>query len=190
MNKAVDPTDIYLDPGDYFVGEGQFRIRTLLGSCVSITLWHPGRRIGAMSHYLLASRGGGRASADGAPDSRYGEDALGLMLAQFEHAGVAPRECQAKIFGGGNMFPEFMRRDDTLVGQQNGMAAKTWLSEHGIPVISENLYGVGYRHVIFHVNSGDVWVRQTSMADMTGASKGPACRPQLARWRRLQSARP
>jgi chemotaxis protein CheD len=167
MQKAEIVTDIFLDPGAYFVGEGKFRIRTLLGSCVSITLWHPARRLGAMSHFLLARRGTAREALASAPDSRYGEDALGLMLAQFEQAGVKPGECQAKIFGGGNMFPGQPRRDAPLVGQQNGSAAQQWLRDHRIPVMSENLYGNGYRQVIFEVDSGDVWVRQITLADMT-----------------------
>ncbi|MES2296024.1 MAG: chemotaxis protein CheD [Pseudomonadota bacterium] len=171
MQKAALITDIFLDPGAYFVGEGLFRIRTLLGSCVSITLWHPARRIGAMSHFLLARRGGAPAArhAEGGPDARYGEDALGLMIDEIAAAGVAPTECQAKIFGGGNMFPDFGRRAHALVGTQNGVAAKEWLREHRIAVVSENLYGTGHRQVIFEVETGDVWVRQASLGDMTVA---------------------
>ena len=45
--------DVFLMPGEHFVGDARHRIRTLLGSCVSITLWHPQRRVGAMSHFLL-----------------------------------------------------------------------------------------------------------------------------------------
>ena len=31
------------------------RISTLLGSCVSITLWHRAKRIGGMCHYMMPS---------------------------------------------------------------------------------------------------------------------------------------
>jgi chemotaxis protein CheD len=34
-----------------------FSIRTVLGSCVSITLWHPVKRVGGMCHFLLPTRG-------------------------------------------------------------------------------------------------------------------------------------
>jgi hypothetical protein len=43
MNTMPDTKviDIFLMPGDVFVGDEQYRVRTLLGSCVSVTLWHP-----------------------------------------------------------------------------------------------------------------------------------------------------
>lgn len=49
--------DIFLQPGEWYFGEGNTRVRTTLGSCVAIVLWHPVRRIGGMCHYMLPSRG-------------------------------------------------------------------------------------------------------------------------------------
>lgn len=148
--------DVFLQPGECFVGDERHRIRTLLGSCVSITLWHPGRRIGAMSHFMLAMRGARRgAQADG----RYGDEALGLMLRELDRAGLPRAECQAKIFGGGNMFANYTRRSSMRIGQQNGAAARALLEASGIPIVSENLHGDGHRYVIFDVANGDVWVR-------------------------------
>ena len=46
-------TNIFLLPGEHFTGDARHRISTLLGSCVSITLWHPQLQVGAMSHFLL-----------------------------------------------------------------------------------------------------------------------------------------
>ena len=84
---STEPGDRVLRPGEYAVGEAPLRMRTLLGSCVSITLWHPVRRIGAMSHFLLAARS---PSHQGVPDARYGEEALALMLRQLNKRGIAP----------------------------------------------------------------------------------------------------
>ena len=46
MVRLPDLIDIFLQPGEYFVGDADYQIRTMLGSCVSMTLWHPGKRIG------------------------------------------------------------------------------------------------------------------------------------------------
>lgn len=152
------PVDIFLQPGEYYVGDSDCRIRTLLGSCVSITLWHPRKRMGAMTHFLLASRGLGRV---GELDAKYGEDAMYLILQEFARARVAPRECQAKIFGGGNMFPKHTKLDSALnIGQKNGEAARRLVSAQGIAIISESLFGVGHRQIIFDVGYGHVWSRQ------------------------------
>jgi chemotaxis protein CheD len=149
--------DLFLQPGEYFVGDAGFRVRTLLGSCVSVTLWHAERRIGAMSHFLLPRRG---ATRPGPPDARYGEEALALMVEELAAMGIAAASCQAKIFGGGDMFPQHARRQAPKVGRHNGEAARGLLQAHGIPVVSESLFGVGHRQIAFSIGSGDVWVRQ------------------------------
>ncbi len=42
MNCApADALEIFLQPGEFYFGEEKTRIRTLLGSCVAVTLWHP-----------------------------------------------------------------------------------------------------------------------------------------------------
>ena len=151
-------TDVTLQPGQYFVGDAGHCIRTVLGSCVSITLWHPASRVGAMSHFLLPHRS--PAQRGGPLDARYGEEALLLMLQrlQREH-GVAPRECEAKVFGGGDMFALGEQHANASVGRRNGEAAHRLLRAHGIPVRSESLFGKGHRQICFEVGSGAVWVR-------------------------------
>jgi chemotaxis protein CheD len=148
--------EIVLSPGECFAGDAGCRVRTLLGSCVAITLWHPVRRIGAMSHYLLASRG----RHDGPPDARYGDEALQMMEAALVRAGIALRDCEAQVVGGGNMFPS--QPNPLNVGRANGRAAREMLRERGIPIRRENLFGVGHRLVMFDVATGQVWVRQVS----------------------------
>ena len=170
MSKVIE---IFLQPGEYFVGDATYRIRTLLGSCVSITLWHPARRIGAMSHFLLSRRGA--PVAPSAADARYGEEAMALMLAELRRAQVDPRECQGKIFGGGNMFPQLYRADSLQVGQKNGETARELLHAHRIPIVSESLFGDGHRQIIFDVHSGHVWANHVKPLDPAQAAlKDPA----------------
>lgn len=154
-------TDVFLMPGDYFVGDERFRVRTLLGSCVSITLWHPARRVGAMSHFLLPG-GAAERKRPGSPHADkpgiYGADALDLLLAGLKAHGVLPAQCQAKIFGGGAMFPRSEKVRD--IGMQNGDFARELLQKHGITVVSESLFGEGHRQLIFTIRSGEVLSRQ------------------------------
>lgn len=168
--KPPGPTDLVLQPGEYAVADHHHRILTLLGSCVSITLWHPGRRIGAMSHFLVPSRSA-REPVNQAMtlDAHYGDEALALMLRGLARRGVSPQACEAKIFGGGDMFPTVPAQGPS-VGRRNGEAARCLLQAHGIPVRSESLFGTGHRKIIFDVASGHVWSHQARLAGMGGAA--------------------
>ncbi|HET6149393.1 MAG TPA: chemotaxis protein CheD [Polyangia bacterium] len=160
MHSLPPAIDIFLQPGEYFVGDADYRMRTLLGSCVSITLWHGGSRIGAMSHFLLADRGTG---APGELDGRYGDEAMTLMTQGLAQVGVRAQECQAKLFGGGNMFPGLALAGQISVGRNNGQAARQIVQSLGIRVVSESLFGFGHRNLVFDVRTGDVWVRRSEL---------------------------
>jgi len=169
--------DTYLQPGAYFVGGAPHRVRTLLGSCVSITMWNRERRIGAMSHFLLAARparGAGTACLDG----RYGDEALRLMLEELALYGIGPADCEAKIFGGGHMFPGMKTKGAFDIGRRNGETARALLQGLGARVVSENLFGNGHRYLVFDIASGHVWLRR--------AHEGiePAPRQGVAAWQR------
>ncbi|MFL6699321.1 MAG: chemotaxis protein CheD [Vitreoscilla sp.] len=164
-----DPQEVFLKPGEYAVGESSCRIRTVLGSCISIALWCPALRVGAMSHCLLPTRGRvGVAGVRGLElrglDARYTDEALHLMLHALERRHARAAACSAKIFGGGNMFPS-QRGAGVPVGRRNGEAARRLLRAHGIEVVSESLFGVGHRQIVFDIASGDVWARQLPPVD-------------------------
>lgn len=161
--QDVQLMDIFLLPGEFFVADSAYQIRTILGSCVSITLWHPRLRVGGMCHFLLPTRGAS-STAPKELDGHYGDEALELMFRDLRANGADPKQCEAKIFGGGNMFPGRMKVDGNHVGRRNGEAARELLAQHGIRVATESLFGVGHRQIIFDVSKGDVWARQVKLS--------------------------
>jgi len=110
-----------------------------------------------MSHFLLAERAQGTAADP--LDGRYGNEALALMLRQLAAFGVAPTDCEAKLFGGGDMFPQQQRGQPQHVGRRNGDAAQALLAAHGIRLVSHSLFGAGHRKIMFDIATGDVWAR-------------------------------
>ena len=135
--------ETFLKPGEYAVGDASCRIRTVLGSCISIALWCPAARLGAMSHCLLPSRGrAGVHRVQGLEllelDAHYADEALHLMLHELDRRHVRAAQCQAKIFGGGNMVPS-QKGAGVPVGRRNGEAARELLQARGIEVVSESL---------------------------------------------------
>lgn len=180
-STATTEFELTLHPGEHCVADARYRIRTLLGSCVSITLWQPQRRIGAMSHILLSQRPGPLLSA---LDGRYAEEALCLMLRDLAFFGIGPGQCQAKLFGGAGMFPGKPLPDAFHVGRNNGEAARALVARHGIPVVSESLFGIGHRNVIFDVATGDVWSRQVRHVPAPDVPGEPTPGPLRMRARR------
>ena len=166
---------VFLMPGEHFVGDARHRISTLLGSCVSITLWHPKQLLGAMSHFLLPGSGLEHRQPRNA---RYGADALAMMISDLAVRACDATECEAKIFGGGAMFdlPERLGKD---IGRRNGESARLMLREAGIRIASESLFEAGHRRIIFSIKSGEVWVRHEQ--PVRGAARATQPQKELPR---------
>jgi chemotaxis protein CheD len=145
---------VVLRPGDFHFGGGHTRISTLLGSCVSITLWHPRKRIGGMCHYMMSER---QRAADSALDGRYASEAFALFLQRVGQAGTRPCEYQAKLFGGANMFAT-AERGGMDIGARNIDCAHRLLASQHIALIAEHVAGSGRRKLHFDLWSGDVWL--------------------------------
>lgn len=167
MESSAATLDIFLQPGEIFFGDADTRIRTILGSCVAITLWHPRRRIGGMCHFMLPERRRGERSE---LDGRYADEAMLLLIEEITRASTRAHEYEAKLFGGGNMFAPREQKQIT-VAERNIDAGRELLRRHGFNVLVEHLGGRGHRQIIFEVGSGDVWVRQHAPVTMEVPSK-------------------
>lgn len=156
MHKPAHVIEIFLQPGEVYFGERDTRIRTLLGSCVAVTMWHPDRLVGGMCHYMLPQHPAGKR---GAPDGRYADEALELMLREIRRADTGPGEYQVKLFGGGHMFSARQKVSADHVGAKNVEMARILMKRHGFTSCAEHLGGAGHRNIFFDVWNGHVWVR-------------------------------
>lgn len=152
-------TEVYLQPGDFFFGGPSARIRTVLGSCVSITMWHPIRLIGGMCHYMLP----GRARKNSELQGKYADEAIEMFLREAARYKTSPAEYQIKLFGGGNMFPKQTADPNESISSRNVRAAELLLARHNLDLTSRHVGMSGHRHIIFEVWSGHVWVRHQSI---------------------------
>ena len=156
MHKPPHVVEIFLQPGEVYFGERDTRIRTLLGSCVAITVWHPILLVGGMCHYMLPKhRGKKRDELDG----RYADEAIELMLREIRSAGTWPHEYQVKMFGGGHMFSRQQTVKEDHIGEQNIESARKLIKLHGFTSCAEHLGGEGHRNILFDIWSGHVWMK-------------------------------
>ena len=160
MHKIPEPDffiDIFLQPGEVYFGDKDTRIRTLLGSCVAITLWHPLLRIGGMCHFLLPTNS--LANVGSQLDGRYADQAMLMFLQELGRSNTEASEYEVKIFGGGSQFITNAKHGGLSVPDKNISAGTALLKKYGFKVKAGDLGGTGHRNVIFDVWSGHVWLR-------------------------------
>jgi len=102
--RAAQPGAVVaLMPGELWFGAEAASVRTLLGSCVAFTLWHPRLRIGGMCHYLLPDR---QRRAGEPLDGRYGDEAVLAMVHLLERHGCRADEFVAHLYGGADTMAD------------------------------------------------------------------------------------
>lgn len=145
----------HLAAGEWFFGQGDGYVRTLLGSCVAITLWHGPLRLGGMSHCLLPEAPAHAHQLD----ALYVHGAIGQFRAAMLRYGVRPEQCIAKLFGGGNMFPQHGSATAGDVGRRNVETARFLLRKEGFVINREHVGGHCHRAVVLDLSTGDTWLR-------------------------------
>jgi len=139
----------HLEPGFVYGCRHRTIIRTVLGSCVAVTLWHPQSRTGAMCHYLFPTPG-----KNNQPTACFGNVAIKAMLSLMHDFGCPTQQLAAQVYGGAR--PSF---DTTSsIGDDNVRMAQRMLSRHGIPFASEDTGGVMGRKILFDTWSGETVV--------------------------------
>lgn len=167
MQKCEHVVEVFLQPGELYFGDKHTRIRTVLGSCVSLVFWNQSKHIGGMCHYMLPSR---KRHLDVQLDGRYANEAMEMALNEIRSLKTTPSDYKVKMFGGGNMFPEHVRSQRTHVGSQNVSAARELIQKHGFTCVSEHVEGIGHRNIIFDISTGDVFVRHTTVSPTSKVS--------------------
>jgi chemotaxis protein CheD len=145
---------LFILPGGMAFSSEKGVLRTLLGSCVSVVVWHPRRRMGGMCHYLLADRP--RVAPDCPPDGRYATDALALFVQRMQQADTDPAQYVAGIYGGANVVDVENAPD---IGRRNIAAAEAWCQQQGLQVLEREVGGRCHRVIEFDIAEGHVRVR-------------------------------
>ncbi|WP_340679535.1 chemoreceptor glutamine deamidase CheD [Paraglaciecola sp.] len=143
-------------PGEYYVTTEDTMIVTVLGSCVSVCLRDPVRKIGGMNHFLLPNDGASTISSV-SESARYGVFAMELLINQMLKLGADKRCMEAKVFGGGNVLKGFTALN---VGERNAEFVLDYLHTEHIPVLASDLLERYPRKVYFFPWTGEVKVKK------------------------------
>lgn len=142
----------HLKIGELFVCQKPMLISTVLGSCVSVCLFHPSTQTGGMIHFAHALPISDHGQAK---DFRYGDIAIPALIQKLEQKSKAPcTEFVAKIIGGANS--EATKNSGYNIGEENVKLARLMLKQFKIPVIGESVGGVKGRKARFHSDTGQL----------------------------------
>jgi chemotaxis protein CheD len=168
--------DLNLQPGELYLARGPAILRTILGSCVSVTFWSKRVGAGALCHGVLPRCPlvwpPGSSVSDG---YRYVDFSIRHLAQQFEALQARRDELEVKLFGGADVLPFLSDRPDKpTVGAMNCQVALEVLAEEGFTVTASDLGGVRGRRIHFHTGTGEVLVYRLGAwgADTGGASNG------------------
>ena len=150
-------TRITINIGGLRTSREPLLLDTVLGSCIAACLYDPVLGIGGMNHFMLPE------GADpGNPTStRYGVNAMELLISDLMRLGADRRRFQAKVFGGGHVLK--IRESLDGVPQRNIDFVKQFLAAEQIPIVREDVGGYQPRRVLFHTHSGKVFLKHLGM---------------------------
>jgi chemotaxis protein CheD len=166
MRKPSGTVEIFLQPGEYFFSDRATRIRTILGSCVAVTFWHPKLLLGGMCHIMLPTRSS--TQDEKVANGKYADEAIQLLISEMKNAGTEYKDYQVKIFGGGDMFANHSKvKNQPTIGEKNINEIKELVKSYGFKVHAEHLGGEGHRYIIFDIWCGYVWMRHNTLGKAT-----------------------
>lgn len=145
-----------IQPGEFYATTQHEAIATVLGSCVSVCLRDVDLGVGGMNHFMLPLKGSiydkeSLASAS----ARYGNWAMEYLINQILKAGGRRRALEAKVFGGGNVFPSLAPE----VSEKNINFVLQYLYNENIHLKAKDLGGDVGRIVVYYPKSGRAQVK-------------------------------
>ena len=124
-------------------------ISTVLGSCVSVCLWDPKKKIAGMNHFLYPKLGKGEK-----PTTKFGNVATPLLIKMMQDEGSLLQNLEAQLYGGAQP----VQKNLMCLGGENVAMARNILERYGIGIISEDVKGHLGRKIIFNTYTGEVVV--------------------------------
>jgi len=163
MHNQAAPIQIYLKPGDIYTSDEPALISTLLGSCVSVTMFNPRLKAGAICHGLLPSCKGKKpceCEQYCREGKRYVDCSIMRMLEWFMLKDVEREEIDVKLFGGSDMMGSGKMSSKATVGQQNISRALQVLEVEGLRIAASDVGGPRGRKILFSTHTGEILLKR------------------------------
>ena len=148
--------DMKVGIGDMkFTRGGGTVITYALGSCIGITMYDPGLKLGGLLHIMLPSR----SDPNDPKVYKYADSGIREMIRKLTAFGMVKSRTVVKIAGGAKMFDIKGNADFGNIGERNAAMVKKILLEERMRVTSEDTGGAYARTMVLKVDTGEVLIR-------------------------------
>lgn len=162
---------VYLKQGECYISDGNpAQARTVLGSCVTVTMHCPVLKIGGITHSLLPFPLPGNRIPPG-HRGRFVVSSVHYIHEQLVARGVHQNRLEVKIFGGGQMFLPVAGKavqEKLNIGRRNVETALKTIQELGLTITATDVGGTLGRKLLFFPHRGDVWVKKINRSSIPG----------------------
>ncbi len=141
---------------------------TVLGSCLSVTMFHRRRGLGAICHGLLPKCSGQKECyGDCLEGLKYVDCSIQRMVRIFDRYKVRRGEIEVKCFGGADMFTRGIERPGAVsVGRQNIISAEKILHAEGLKLNVKDVGGLQGRKIFFYTHTGEVLLKRLKKVEV------------------------
>ena len=146
----------YLGVGQGGVYDAPCLVRTVLGSCVSVTFFAPADGLAAIFHALLPRAEKYREASTVATCFKYVDTAIIAIFDDLRLRGVSRNRIETKVFGGAGL----MQGRGFEVGRRNVESAFATLDRLGMRVNASSVGGTMGRTLIFRTDTGEAFVKR------------------------------
>ncbi len=153
---------VYLKPGEMHFAEGPTVVVTVLGSCLSVTMFNRHKGLGGICHGLLPRCRGRKTCKENCRETfKYVDCSIRHMVKLFDMRGVKRSEIEVKCFGAADMFSRSSdKAGPVAVGRQNVHTAEETLLSEGLRILKMDVGGLQGRKILFYTDTGEVLLKR------------------------------
>jgi chemotaxis protein methyltransferase CheR len=161
-NYNPEPPVVYLKSAELCFTDKPTVVRTVLGSCLAVTMFNRRLGISAICHALLPEPDLKDSRNDNFLERfRYVKFVIPEMIARMRDYGIKPDEIEVKMFGGADMLTSQADQNrNQPVGKLNVELAIKIIKAEGLRLSVSEIGGTFGRKIFFYTHTGEVLLKR------------------------------
>jgi chemotaxis protein CheD len=153
---------VSINPGEVCFSSNPIVVSTILGSCLSITMFSRELKYAGISHCLLPTNKDCNSDCNNCfTPFKYVDCSIVHMLKKFDRLKIQRKDIEVKIFGGADVFKNSSKNGKiSTVGRQNIKMAKETLEKNNMYIAASDVGGEFGRKIYFLTETGEIFLNR------------------------------